>query len=252
MKKQMHPGCSALLEVCLLFLPAIPAYLWMWPTLEGTPLRIADIATHLYVLAGTLVIGLRRWNLDQLGINRKGFWPSLVFGLAILLGRSLVIFSVDWGRPAPRFDLATLIAEFIYYFAVVGYIQEFLFRGLVYRAFEDWLGARWAIWGSTSGFILWHVFGWGPLVGAAMLLYGLFFGLLRWRAGGILWLALIHGAMDYLGMLMMPHLDVISLGRPEVPHPAFLLLGFALILLAPVVLWRFYPRAAWLNTNREV
>jgi membrane protease YdiL (CAAX protease family) len=137
-----------------------------------------------------------------------------------------------------------LLGEFFYYFAVIGFVQELFFRGLVYRAFEDWLGTRWAIWGSSAGFVLWHIFGWGLLAGVAMLLYGLIFALLRWRAGGILGLILIHGAMDYLGMLMLPDLDVISLGRPEIPFPAMLFLGLALILVTPVVLWRFYPRWA--------
>ncbi len=240
--QNLHPGLSALVEVGILFLPAIPAYLRMWPNLEGAPREIAQIVTYLYFLAGTLFIGLRRWNPDRLGLNRRGIWTSLAFGSLMILGRALVVLSGDWGLPAPQFGPLTLVGQFIYYFALVGFVEEFLFRGLVYRAFEDWRGARWAIWGSTIGFALWHIFGWGPLAGAAMVLYGLIFALLRRRAGGILGLALVHGAMDFTSLLITPDLDVASLGRPEVPHPALLLVGLALILLTPILLWRFSPK----------
>lgn len=248
----LHRGLTALIEVIILFLPAIPTYLWMWPNLEGLPLRMADIATHLYVLAGTLFIGLRRWNLDQLGVNARGVWLSLGFGACVLLGRSLVILSTSWGLPPPQYTPAALVGEFLYYFALIGLVQELLFRGLVYRAFEEWLGTRWAIWGSSVGFVLWHVFGGGLLIGAAMLLYGLIFALIRWRAGGIVGLILVHGAMDFTGALMLPDLDVLSLGRPAVPYPAAMLIGLVLIILTPAALWQLEPLSKHLHLKRRV
>ncbi len=247
--KQLRPEVATLVEICLLFLPAIPMYIWVWPNLAGNMLRVAHIITYGYVLAGTIFIGLRYWSLDELGVNRKGIWTSLFFGLFILLGRSLVLLSVDWGKPVPQFQPLTLVGEFFFYFAMVGITEELLFRGLVYRAFENWLGTGWAIWGSTMGFILWHIFGQGPLIGAAMLLYGLIFALMRWRAGGILGLIIMHGAMDYGALLMTPDIDVLSLGRPEIPYPAVLLLGLALILVTPLVLWKFYPKARWFASS---
>ncbi len=80
-------GLSALLEVGVMFLPAIPAYLWMWPSLEGQANDIAQSIAYVYVLAGTLFISLRRWSWYQLGINRNGLWLSLTCGLLILIGR---------------------------------------------------------------------------------------------------------------------------------------------------------------------
>ena len=35
-KIALYPGVAALLEVLLMLLPAIPAYLWMWPNVQGT------------------------------------------------------------------------------------------------------------------------------------------------------------------------------------------------------------------------
>lgn len=249
---QFPRGLAALIEVIILFLPAIPAYIWMWPNLEGAVLRFANIATHLYVLAGTLFIGLRHWNLNQLGVNVRGIWLSLGFGAVLILGRSLVILSTSWGLPPPQYTPAALVGEFLYYFALIGLVQELLFRGLVYRAFEEWLGTKWAIWGSSAGFVLWHVFGGGPLIGAAMLLYGLIFALLRWRAGGIIGLIVVHGAMDLAAALMLPDPDVLSLGRPVIPYPAVMFLGLGLILLAPIALWQLEPLSKWLHLKQQV
>jgi len=86
---------------------------------------------------------------------------------------------------------------------------------------------------------LWHIFGQGPLVGAAMLFYGLIFALIRWRAGGIVGLVLIHGAIDFAAMRMLPAQVIIA--RPDILYPRVLILGLVLILLIPLFLWKIYP-----------
>jgi membrane protease YdiL (CAAX protease family) len=242
-KNKFHPGFSALLEVVVMFLPAIPAYIWLWPNVEGTSAWVAESLANLYAIAGSLVIGLRRWDLSQLGVNRRGFRLSLLCGLAIIAGRSLIVLSVDWGSSPPHFSPLRLLGEFLFDFVLVGVGQELLFRGLIYRAFEDWRGVGWAIWGSSIGFGLWH-FGGGPLMVIATACYGLIFALIRWRAGSILGLILVHGLMDFAGVLMLPSTDVIGLGRPEIPHPAGMYIGLALIIAVPIYLWKFHP---WVN-----
>jgi membrane protease YdiL (CAAX protease family) len=242
MKNKLHPGLSALLEVVVMFLPAIPAYLWLWPNVEGTSAWIANSLADLYAIAGSLVIGLRRWDLSQLGLNRRGFRLSLACGLAIVAGRTLVILSVVWGSPPPQFSPLRLLGESLFYFVLVGVGQELLFRGLIYRAFEDWRGTRWAIWGSSVGFGLWHLGG-GPLMVVATAFYGLIFALIRWRAGGILGLILAHGLMDFAGLLLLPSTDVVGLGRPNIPHPAWMFMGLALIFAVPIYMGMIHPRA---------
>ena len=75
------PSFSALLELGILFLPGIPAYLWIWPNLQGSQIDIFQVIVYFYVLAGTLFIGLRRWNWSQLGLNRQGIGLTLACGI---------------------------------------------------------------------------------------------------------------------------------------------------------------------------
>ncbi len=242
--KALPPGPTALLEVGLLFLPAIPAYLWLWPSLQGTHAWIAQALVYVYVLAGTLYIGRRRWSWGELGLNLKGLRLSLTCALALLLGRLLIILSVRWSLPAPQLDPGTVVLDVLYYFVLVGLVEELLFRGLVYRALESWGGVRAALWGSSVGFMLWHLFGQGPLIGATTPVIGLVFALLRWRAGGILGLVALHGLWDLQSALMVAdnNAAILAQGRPELIQPALTWIGTALLVLVPLYLWLVYPR----------
>ena len=238
------PRTSAWLEIGLLFLPAIPAYLWAWPNLTGDWLEVFQVITYIYILAGTLFIGLRRYTWEQLGLNRGGLWLTAGCGVAILAARLMIILSIDWTLQPPRLSPLERAWDVFFYIFMVGLSEELLFRGLLYRMLEDWRGVRWAIWGSSLGFLLWHIFGQGPLAGFAALLIGLLFALIRWRAGGILGLILLHGMWDLETTWLVADsnaqvfgaLDQISFtSRP------LAVLGTLLLVLVPLVLWKGFP-----------
>jgi membrane protease YdiL (CAAX protease family) len=235
-RSSQHPGRRALLQVGILFLPALPAYLWVWPSQTGSFQGAFQVLVYVYILAGTILIGLRSYHWDQLGVNGNGIGAGLVYGALLITGRSLVILAVDWGASLPAFDFLAVLSS-LAYCILIGITEELLFRGLIYRVLVDWRGVRWAIWGSSVGFVLWHIFGHGPLVGAAMLLYGLTFALMRWRAGGITALIITHALVDFFGFQMLPDANVVDLGRPEIPHPFLLLAGLGLIAAVPLFLW---------------
>jgi membrane protease YdiL (CAAX protease family) len=248
---RLHPGLAALVEVGIMFLPGIPAFFWLWPALshaEGPNVRETpwitwvQVVVYFYLLAGCLLIGLRRWSLAQLGLNRNGLGLSLLCGLAIFAGRTLVVLAVRWPRGPEPLTLPRVAGDILFYFGLVGLIEELIFRGLVYRALDEWRGARWAIWGSTVGFVLFHV-GWrSPLQGLGAFIIGLIFAVIRWRAGGIVGLILTHGLIDVGALWMLPELRLEELGRPEITYPGYLLLGCALILVVPLYLWHLHPR----------
>lgn len=202
MRTRLSPSVAALMEVGILFLPAILAYLWLWPNMHGTTGEVVQSLVYLYVLAG----------------------------------RTLIILGVNWGVPLPSAsDPLRLTWEILFYFALVGLVEELLFRGLLYCALVEWRGAAWAICGTSVGFVLWHIFGQGPLVGLAGLIYGIIFALIRWRAGGILGLILVHGLIDITAVHMLPEAPFAQ--QPQVASPWLIAAGYALLLAVPVYLW---------------
>lgn len=115
-----HRSKNDLLEVGIMFLPAIPAYLWVWPNVEGMGFWIFQSLSYAYVLAGTLYIGLRRWSLCELGLNRNGLRLSLVYGLLIVAGCTLIILA--WGIDSQPFGISRLLGEAPFY--CVNFIVE--------------------------------------------------------------------------------------------------------------------------------
>jgi len=198
--RPIHPGVSALIEVGVLFLPAIPAYIWLWPAVEGTRLFYpVQSLVYMYVLAGTFYIGLRRWDCGQLGLNKRGILPGLACGAVLIAERLLVHKALGFPLELRQFSFVRILGEVFFYFALVGFIEELLFRGLVYRALHDWRGHGLAILGSSIGFALWHV-GWAGPLAITHFILGLVFALARWRGGGILGLIVAHGMFDLVAV----------------------------------------------------
>jgi hypothetical protein len=46
---------------------------------------------------------------------------------------------------------------------------------------------------------------------------------------------------DITSVELMPSTDINQLGRPAITHPALLILGYLLILLLPLYLWKIHP-----------
>lgn len=244
--KKLPPSLATLIEIGVLFLPGIPAFFWLWPNVAGTSWATGvNVLAYIYLLVGSLWIGLRRWNLAQLGFSRQGLGLSLVCGVVLFAGRTLVITAVQWPQEPDPLTPAQIAGDILFYFGLVAVIEEYIFRGLVYHALDKWRGARWAIWGSTAGFVLFHI-GWhSPLQLLAALIIGLIFAAVRWRAGGIIGLIFSHGLIDVGAVWLLPELHLEELGRPEIVHPGYLLLGYAFILGIPLYLWLVYPRLSF-------
>ena len=253
MKKPLPPYLSGLIEVGVMFLPGIPAYLWIWPNVKGIQNDIFQIVVYVYILVGTLFIGLRRYRGSQLGLNRNGIWLSLGCALVLLTSRLMIILGFTWTVHPPPLTWLRLVGNVLYYFCLVGLVEELLFRGLLYRLLEDWRGVRWAIWGSSIAFIFWHIFGQGPLAGFSALLIGLLFALLRWRGGGIVGLIVLHALWDLETTLLLSssNAEILDLEKITIANRGLVLLGTVLLILVPVYVWKIYPlfRNTWSLKN---
>ena len=243
--RSVHPGVSALIEVSVLFLPAIPAYIWLWPAVTGTDLLYpVQSLVYLYVLGGTLFIGLRRWNWGQLGLNRNGIALSLACGAILCLERPLAYLALGFPLALRPFSLMRLLGEIFFYFALVGFVEELLFRGLIYRALDGWHGTGLAIIGSSVGFALWHV-GWAGPLAIAHFILGIIFCLIRWRAGGILGLIIVHGLYDLIAVETPFPVTIETIGQLQqltIANKVPLFIGDLLLLGLVVYLWKLYPR----------
>ena len=242
MPAQRRAAVTAIAMIAVMFLPGIPAYLWVWRNISGTTADLFQIGVYLYFLAGTLLIGLRYWTLDQLGLNRQGIATSLICGSAIIA--VLILGRLALGLPMEFQPLTIdrIAYDIVYYFGLVGLIEELLFRGLLYRALDDWRGARWAIWGTTIAFGIYHVGGQGLVGGFGTALIGLIFALIRWRAGGIVGLIFIHGLYDILAVEGWRNLEIAQAVAQLQTIDRSLALACDLILLSVIFyLWKIHP-----------
>jgi len=239
----MNRAQSALVEIGMMFLPGIPAYLWLWPLVDKTEWNTpVQSAVYIYFIAGMFFIGLRRWNWNQIGINRQGIGFGIACGAVLIFARTLALLSTNIPLAWQLTTLDRLIGDVAFYFLFVGVGEELLFRGVMWRALEEWRGTRWAIWGTTLGFGIWHIYGRGVVGIAVGIIYGIFFGAIRRRAGGIIGLMIAHGLMDLSAVAIVPDLRLgYLLTQVQVVHSWLAILSEATFVGLLIYLWRM-PR----------
>jgi len=230
---------SALVELGILFAPGIPALIWLWPRVHGTEWSTpVQSAVYVYLIAGALLIGLRRWSWDQLGLNRKGIGFALACGAVVILGRLVVLVATSIPLGFQFATLDRIAGETAYYFLLVGLCEELVFRGLMYRALDEWRGTRWAIWGSSLGFGLFHLGHGDPTIVVAVFI-GALFAAIRWRTGGIVGLIVVHALYDLSVAAIVPDLTMDYLIRQVQIHNWFLVaLGYAIMIATGIYLWK--------------
>ena len=237
---------SALIELGILFLPSIPALIWLWPNIDGTAFYYpVQCLVYIYFLGGALFIGLRRWTWEELGLSMGGIVLSLACSTVLLIERFLAPLALGIPLDFQPFALWRIIGEILFYFGMVGAVEELLFRGLVYQIFDSWYGPGLAIFCSSLGFALWHI-GWmGPLIIAPFFL-GIIFGLIRWRTGNIAGLILVHGAFDLLGIEMPLPISfstiIDQVLQHRIAYPWAIVIGDTLMIAIILYLWKVHPR----------
>ncbi len=246
MHRPLTKSESALVEIGLMFLPGIPALIWLWTPIQNTVWETpANVAVYVYFIVGMLFIGLRRWSWDEIGINRHGIGFSLACGAILILARLFALASTNIPFVWQLTTLDRFIGEIVFYFALVGLGEELIFRGVLWRALEEWRSTRWAIWLTTLGFGIWHIGGRGLGGIAVGIIYGIFFAAIRWRAGGIVGLIIVHALMDSSTVAIVPNIEMnYLLTQVRVVNSWFAILSEITFLGLLIYLWKAPRRQA--------
>jgi membrane protease YdiL (CAAX protease family) len=155
----------------------------------------------------------------------------------MVAGRSAI--GLVW-EPLPM-TLDRVVFDIVFYIGLVGGIEELLFRGLLYRILVELRGDRLAIWGSALAFGIYHIGGQGMLGGLGTGLIGVIDGAVRWRAGGIAGLVVIHGIYDIIAVEGWPNLAVNHALDIQVVHPGLALIADGLLFGMLIYLWKLHP-----------
>ncbi len=164
----------------------------LWGVL-GTP----GMLILMGLVIGSIVVLLRVLRTD-VAVPRVD-WKIAVWVVLLILP-SLVAFSK--GRMS-----ADIVGWQLYFLFVVGFGEEVLSRGYAQSRLNEAFGRPWRIWGTTFGpglliasvvFGLGHIYQLGAqkpdlLIGIGAMLGGLFYGIVRERAGTFMASALVHG-----------------------------------------------------------
>jgi hypothetical protein len=80
-------------------------------------------------------------------------------------------------------------------------------------------------------------------VGLATFFIGLLFALIRWRAGGILGLIVIHALWDLETVLLVAdsNAEILGPGMFLLRTQTMIWLGTILLILTPIYLWKIHP-----------
>lgn len=87
-------------------------------------------------------------------------------------------------------------------------------------------------------FGLYHIGSQGPLGFLGTAITGLIFSAIRWRAGGILGLVVIHGVVDFIAVEIQPSFELTHIDQIQIKQPILLILGYILLLGPVIYLWK--------------
>ena len=176
-----------------------------------TPGRVMNILFSylLFALPTLAVMRIRRESLASAGMRRENLLSALL--VALLLGGMLVGGTARSSRPV----LVPLSAGHFWavlYFLVVGFGEEFIFRGYLQTRLVDWLG-RWQGWLlASTAMALMHIgqrmaaggmdFQQAVLSSASLIPISLLLGALMLWSGNVVLPGVLHMFMDWVNTLV--------------------------------------------------
>lgn len=175
--------------VPLLFIAPIAAILIWALGLDPSEQLTRGILYGCLFLA-CIAIGRWKFSLKATGITSENIGRSLLYAGIILVTSYAFIFAAQ--PPKGLADVGLAIWSPILFYLAVALAEETWFRGLIFKALNDWRGSLLAIFGSALIFGLMHAptMGWRGL--AFSISMGLPYAIVRLKTGNILSLIVIH------------------------------------------------------------
>lgn len=168
----------------------------------GVQLALLAVA----MLPVVAVVVLRRQGARTIGLDRHGIGPQVALGLLLAALSVIALGKLAPASGAGPPEVLRLVA-----FLGVGLQEEVSYRGFLQARVVGWLGEYRGWLAASTIFALAHipqdlaVLGLGPLELVPQMLiqlvFGLVFGWIALRAGGVTAVALFHGALDWAGWL---------------------------------------------------
>ena len=219
----------------------------LWGPAVALPFRVAcpeGGVLPLYLVSkgsfvAVLLLGMGRFGgLKSYGMNRIASWWFLIPALPLLLLAAAISFA-----PNAVYGLGVSAAiGWIFVSGFVGIGEECVFRGVIWRALENY-GVLWkaamtsALFGAVHLVGLFSEFPWQIIVSQAIFAFGvgMMFAAVRIVSGSLIAPILLHALFDGAAILAAGGLesmmsDTLSVGALLVPGMLFALWGFACIL----------------------
>lgn len=174
----------------------------------------AMIITYwLIAVVPIILMACNKEKLSEVGFVRENMTAQVVVGIVIALVMSSALTLVphlmgfgEWADNGNRYQyLWQFIYEFFYCIIAVGAVEEFVFRGYLYKKVKDVFGNEWsAIIISSVMFGLLHIFGGNIIQVFVTMIFGALMCLFRLKIKhcSLLSLIIAHGVYDALITLL--------------------------------------------------
>jgi membrane protease YdiL (CAAX protease family) len=167
-----------------------------WYALIGVPLLLAVVLTARVLDLPASSLGLR--------VPGQGGWPGQA--LIALSGLPLAVIAFSLMQPEPliartEVRVGPVLVDALILLLFVGFAEELLFRGLLQQVAVDVFGRAGLLW-SSALFAFMHLGSLSPSYVLFMLLVGLFFAWCVERTGALWGVAVAHGVLISLVLLI--------------------------------------------------
>lgn len=217
------PRRSSLVAIVLLvaILAAAIVGLLIYSWVTGTPISQSSVREKLesplawialatipvYILPVVIITMRRKESLESIGITTKNLWQSIVIG--VILSAAIILLSNPKNiQKLPLIGMSHVIALFFY--AVVGFGEEFLFRGYLQNRLVAWLGTWGGLLLTAAIFVMFHIpqtlmlgSDWERVLmkTANYVPIALFLGFVMLRTGNLMTIGLFHTFANWVSVL---------------------------------------------------